>query len=309
MDATDVRIFCEMAFKYTGYRTFAERKISPTEVGKNLGLDEKTVRLRVKKMEDEGFIKYYQALPNLSLLGIQSISLYSFEAADIPSKHEAIDYFRNSPYIIEIVDTLGPIFTAVLAGFNSEEIQKTVNEITGKLKLRQWKISDRNVATTTLTPTNLDWQIMRHLRYDALCPIKNVAEALSITYKMVDHRISKLLEYRGLFIRAIIDVQQQRGIIFYILSLVVDEAKQSRIMMDLQETYREKLWFFTTLRGGFLFVNLFAFTSGEPEKALMNTLKLEGVKRGSLFVTKEWIEPKRPNWIDGLIEDKIDAAE
>ncbi len=304
-----MRIFCEMAFKYTGYRTFAERRISPTEIGKNLGLDEKTVRLRVKKMEDEGFIKYYQALPNLSLLGIRSISLYSFEAADIPSKHEAIEYLRNSPWIMEMVDTLGPIFTAVMAGFSSEEIQKTANEITDKLRLkRQWKISDRNVATTTLSPSNLDWLIMRRLRYDALCPIKDVAEALSVTYKMVDHRISKLLESRALFIRAMIDVQQQRGIIFYILSLVVDEAKQSRIMMDLQETYREKLWFFTTLRGGFLLVNLFAFTSGEPEEALMNTLKLEGVKQRSLLILKEWIEPERPNWTDKLIEGNIAVA-
>ncbi len=41
----------------------------------------------------------------------------------------------------------------------------------------------------------------------------------------------------------------------------------------------------------------------------MKTLKLKGVKRAYLSITKEWIEPRRPTWMDKLIEDKISAQE
>ena len=54
-----------------------------------------------------------------------------------------------------------------------------------------------------------------------------------------------------------------------------------------------------------MLANFFAFTLAEPEEAYVNTLKLEGVRSCSLFIFKETVEPKRPNWMDGLIEQKI----
>ena len=61
--------------------------------------------------------------------------------------------------------------------------------------------------------------------------------------------------------------------------------------------------------GGCVFANFFADTPGESEQALMKTLKLKGVKRAYMSITKEWIEPRRPTWIDKLIEEKISSSE
>ncbi len=52
-------------------------------------------------------------------------------------------------------------------------------------------------------------------------------------------------------------------------------------------------------------VSLFGFTLGEPEKAVVETLQMEGVRRCSLFILKEVIEPRRSSWVDALIERKI----
>ena len=51
--------------------------------------------------------------------------------------------------------------------------------------------------------------------------------------------------------------------------------------------------------------NLFAFTLAEPEAAYVNVLKLEGVRSCSIFIFKEIVEPKRQNWMDDLIDQKI----
>ena len=63
-----------------------------------------------------------------------------------------------------------------------------------------------------------------------------------------------------------------------------------------------------TLSRGILLGNFFAFTLAEPEEAYVNTLKLQGVRSCSLFIFKETVEPKRPNWMDGLIEQKITSS-
>ena len=80
MDAKDVRIFCEIAFKGLDYDSFTDRRVSPLAIGRKLGLDEKTVRVRVKKMEDDGFIKYYQAMPSLALFQLKNMNTYRLES-------------------------------------------------------------------------------------------------------------------------------------------------------------------------------------------------------------------------------------
>lgn len=306
MDEKDVRIFCEMGFKYLDHTSFVERHVSPTEIGRKLGLDEKTVRLRVKKMEDEGFIKYYQTIPNLALFGKKWMGIYTFEAPDIPSKQGAIRFLQSSPWVLDITDWMGPIFATTLAGPSPEQVQSAVDEVTDELKLKSsFKIADRRSREPAMEPNKLDWQIMQRLRYDALCPTSDIAGELSVTYKMVDYRISKLLESAVFLVRAIINAQRQQGIIFYALLLFVDETRKETIIKELQEKEGARVWQIFSPMPGILSVNMFGFTPGEPEEALTKTLRLEGIKQGFLGVFKEMIEAQRPNWIDKLIEKQI----
>src|SRR5215472_13808527 len=92
MDAKDVRIFCEIAFKNPSVNELGGRDISPSGIGRNLGLDEKTVRVRIKKMEEDGFIKSYQAIPSFALFGLKTIASYRFEALNVLTKHHVIEY-------------------------------------------------------------------------------------------------------------------------------------------------------------------------------------------------------------------------
>lgn len=165
------------------------------------------------------------------------------------------------------------------------------------------------IKTPNSQPDKLDWQIIQSLRYDSLSSAKELAEALAITPRMAEYRISKLLDSRSILIRAIIDTQKQQGLIFYELEISVDEHKQFEVVKELSDMYGEKLWSIRTLAsGGFLLANFFGFTLAEPEEAVVRAAKLEGVHSCSLFIIKETIEPQRPNWVDGLISREIDSA-
>jgi hypothetical protein len=96
---------------------------------------------------------------------------------------------------------------------------------------------------------------------------------------MAEYRITKLLESRVFFIKAMIDAKKQRGIIFYIITLYVDPARQSVLSDNLRKTFGEKLWLTLTPKEGVLVGNLFAYTAGEPEEALIKSLKLDGANK------------------------------
>ena len=135
MDVTDVRIFCEIAFKGLDYDSFTDRRVSPLAIGRKLGLDEKTVRARVKKMEDVGFIKYYQAMPNLALFQLKNLNAYRFEALNIVTKHRVLEYVQESPFIVEAIDYLGPVVSVSITGSSFEEIDQAASKLANKFEL------------------------------------------------------------------------------------------------------------------------------------------------------------------------------
>lgn len=305
MDAKDVKIFCEIAFKGLDYDSFTDRRVSPLAIGRKLGLDEKTVRVRVKKMEDDGFIKYYQAMPNLALFQLKNMNTYRFEALNIATKHRVIEYIQELPFIVEATDYLGQVVSISISSTSSEEIDQVAARLAKRFELYKWVLGSRRIKEPVSVADRLDWQLIQELRYDALSGIKELSESLSITPRMVEYRIKKLLGSGMLLVRAIINSQKQHGLIFYELEISVDEAKQYEVIKRLSEIYAEKLWSVRTLAAGILLANFFAFTLSEPEEAYVKTLKLESVRSCSLFIFKETVEPKRPNWIDSLIEQKI----
>jgi DNA-binding Lrp family transcriptional regulator len=308
LDAKDVRIFCEIAFKGLDYDSFTDRRVSPLAIGRKLGLDEKTVRVRVKKMEDDGFIKYYQAMPSLALFQLKNMNTYRFEALNIATKHRVIGHVQELPFIVEAIDYLGQVVSVSISGTSSEEIDHVASGLANRFELYKWILGRRIIKEPVSVAARLDWQIIRELRYDALSGVKELSESLSITPRMVEYRIKKLLSSEMLLVRAIINSQKQQGLIFYELEMSVDETKQYEAIKRLSEIYAEKLWSVRTLTEGVLQANLFAFTLAEPEEAYVNTLKLQGLRSSSLFIFKETVEPKRPNWMDALIEQKIASS-
>ena len=307
MDSTDVRIFCEMAFLERDYSEFSERRPSAARMARKLGLDEKTVRVRVNKMEDSGFVKYYQATPNLALFGMRHVSLFRFEALNLATKSAIIGRLDEVPRLVESIDYLGPFITATIAGATSGEARAEAERLAAHYELSTAELGDRLLSAPAYRLDNLDWRIVKELRYDARSGDKELADSLSVTQRMVGYRVSKLLASGAVRTRAVIDPKRQAGLVFYEMELHVEPERQTVVSRWLKERYAQQLWNLGSQAPGVLLASLFSFTLAEPEESVIEVLPLEGVKRCILFILKEVIEPKRPNWIDSLIDLRIAA--
>ena len=307
MDAKDVRIFCEIAFRDLSYNASTQRHISPTEIGRKLALDEKTIRARIKKMEDDGFIKYYQAMPSFALFGMRVLSLYRFQAMNIATKLKIIQTVQDTPRIVEAVDYLGPTVSIDIAGETKEQAQADAEKIAKRFELAALHLGMRTARDPNIRMDNLDWELVQKLRYDARMSTTDIAKSLSITPRMVEYRTDKLLDSGALLIRAVVNTQKQAGLIFYELELSIDEAKRAGVIERLREQHGEKLWTVNSPSPMTVLANIFAFNLNEPEEAAVLASSIEGVKYCHLFILKEVIEPGKSNWVDGLIREKVVA--
>ncbi|HUI85797.1 MAG TPA: AsnC family transcriptional regulator [Nitrososphaerales archaeon] len=305
MDSTDVRIFCEMAFLEQSYDEFRERRPSAAKMGKKLGLDEKTVRIRVNKMEESGFVKYYQAAPSLALFGMHHVGIFRFEALNLSTKYALMSRLDEVPRLVESSDYLGPFITGSIAGATPEEARKEAEGLAAHYELSIELLGDREVVAPASRLDRLDWQIIKELRYDARVGDSDLAKTLSVTERMVGYRVSKLLGSGAIKIRAVIDPQRQAGLVFYELELHCEARRQDAVSRWLKEGWGDRLWMLSSPVPGVLLASLFCFTLAEPEESATRALKEEGVKRCILFILKEVIEPKRPNWIDSLIDLRL----
>jgi len=297
-----------MAFRNPRYHELGDRRPSAAEIGKRLGLDEKTVRNRVNRMDESGFIKYYQASPNLGLFGMRTVSHFRFEALNLSTKLAVILGLHEVPRLVESSDYLGPFLTASIAGATHEEAKREADGLT-----RQYELSTVHMGSTSVrqAPTHLDgldWQIIKGLRYDARTSDKNLAERLSVTVRMVGYRVSKLLDSGAMDIRAVINPQKQAGLVFYELEVFTDPQRQQLVTRWLNQRFGDKLWNLTFPTEGVTLASLFCFSLAEPEDSVAGVIRQEGVKRCLLYILKEVIEPRKPNWIDSLIELRIGKA-
>jgi len=296
-----------MAFKYLDYNAFEKRHISPLEIGKRLRIGEKSVRDRIRKMEVEGFIKYYEAIPNFSLFGFNNIGMFNLEAEDIPSKQFAVSIAMKTPQVVDVYDMVGPAFSVTIAGSSVENNQARAGELNREANLRRepFEISDRRTEDPHFAPKRLDWEIINKLRHEAMQPSRTIAADLSVTPRIVEYRIERLLESRVFYIRAAIDARKQRGLIFYGLLLFVDKSRQTNILELISRHHKEKVWSVFTPVSGVIIVNLFALSIGEPEETVSEVLEIPGINRCLLSIFKEIVEPEVPSWIDKAIEEKI----
>jgi DNA-binding Lrp family transcriptional regulator len=297
-----------MGYKYYGY-TGRSRRPSPKEIGKKLGVDEKTVRLRTRKMEREGFIQYYQAIPNLRLFGRPLLCAYGFRAPTVAEKQNALRLLKDSDGIIDIADCLGEMCGVTLAASSEDEAETAVQGLEKSMGFPGMKlIPPRAFSSVSASLDKTDWAIMKALRYDALRRTEDVSEQLRLTYRTVEYRIEKLLGTQLLFIKAMINSRDSKGILFYSLALELEDATRSDLKQEIMATHSERTWLAFSPPGPMLVLNMFASSIGEPEDRLLETLSRRGVKGASVTIFKGWIEPTRPNWIDRILDEKAAAA-
>lgn len=306
LDAKDVRIFCEMAFGTTSFSAVPDRHVSPSEIGRRVNLDEKTVRIRVKKMEDDGFIKYYQVMPNLGLFGLGLVGFYRLYSETLATKYNLLNKLHDMPNLVEFIDYLGQFVSVAVAGSDPDKIKLSVDELAHEFMLGARETHQKQTPACKLKPDNLDWQIIKELRYSARRSSSDLAKALRITPRMADYRTGRLLDSGAMLVRATIDPTKQTGLTFYELELTVDTDHQTAVVSELERRFGERLWS-TIASRGVLFASLFGFSLGEAEDGAIDAGKIRGVKSSLPFVLKKTLEPRGPNWIDRLIERKLEA--
>jgi DNA-binding Lrp family transcriptional regulator len=303
MDAHDVRIFCALAISGPPEALVPARRSGIRRIALGIGLDEKTVRVRLRRLEDEGFIKYYQASPDLSLLGMTAEATHRFEAVNVATKLEALRFAEAQLGMVEALDFLGTTFVVTGAGTSPEESTGLQKRIAHRFELDRIEQGQRVLRQCPARLLPVDWRIIERMRYDARAPQGDVAEALGLTPRMVRYRLRRIRASGGVTIRPVIDARRQNGLILYRLSVTAESPARQEVLAELQRRLGDSIWATRIALTGPILLDMFGVTLADPEESAVRALEVKGVQACSALVLKEIREPPHGNWIDRRIAD------
>ncbi len=200
-------------------------KKSYVEIASKLGVDEETVRNRVKHLRDSGFLLGYRLVPNPNLLGRTFASL-RIEFKDRESKQAAIPLLSKVEGVMNIGSTYDKSVLVTLFAGEDQDFSKllTALGVEGEIS----SVPGLGLRTTNFRMTGLDWEIVSLLLRDAERKLDEIAKQLKVSTRTVKRRLNMMMKENAIFTMPMVDLRKTEGI-SYQLRVVSEQDKKSEV--------------------------------------------------------------------------------
>jgi len=200
-------------------------KKSYVEIAAKLGVDEETVRNRVKRLRDSGFLLGYRLVPNPSLLGRTFASL-RIEFKDRESKDASIPLLSKVEGVMNIGSTYDKSVLVTLFADEEQDFSKLLIALGVEGEISS--VPGLGLRTTNFRMTGLDWEIVSLLLRDAERKLDEIAKQLKVSTRTVKRRLNMMMKESAIFTMPMVDLRKTEGI-SYQLRVVSEQGKKSEV--------------------------------------------------------------------------------
>jgi len=306
VDPLDLKIIRTMGFRPYGSRPQEPGRFRPSYIAHQLGVEPETVKARLARMEEAGFIRFYQVYPNFRHLGLEG-SAYLFRVPDEDRKAEAIRRVEPVDGLVEIHNFLGPEMCVDLSYHSPHDLSRKLrllSDFTGDPSPDRFY--DRRMPEVTRILTPLDWRILKSLRYRARRPLAEVADDVGVSRKTVRRRYDRMAREGSFFVVPAVDPGKAAGILLYELLFYTtpqaDESTVSRILHALEERCIYHYAPASRALGNFDAL-LYAESAGEIEEMRQRGRAIPEVTKVVPLVFHGWTE--YTDWLDAAIDERV----
>ncbi len=229
MDKLDFLIFRGLTHDPRSSPMQTDIRKSLNLVAKGLHVDENTVRNRLEKFKESGFLQGWVLVVNPNLLGML-LGVMWFEVRSRP-KDEAIRKLAMIPGLVVIVDYFGDFLVIVLLcedqkGFgNAAKLAGSISRARGLAKMAyHFPVCDLRLSET-------DWEIIESIHRSPAKQFQIVAQELSISTRTVKRRLCRMIDGNAIFTLPSMNPAKLKGAILADV-FVSYEEEESKAKMD-----------------------------------------------------------------------------
>ena len=257
-------------------------------MAKELGVDEATVRSRLKKWQNSGFLVYMGATVNQALIG-QRRCLVRFEVSDMSRKNEVADRLRLVEGIYRVRDYDGAAFTVSIFFDTPAVLDKRIELIRALVHTQgSFRVELNGLPKPHTELDETDLLILGAMAWSARKPHVSVARETGLSAKTVRKRLERMQENQTIGMGLFLDYRRLTGVLLADLLVAHIQGEKEEINRRIQTTLGERMLpqsFSTAEVSGF---RLMLTNVSEQRKILDAVSRLNGVKHV---------------WFDILVED------
>ena len=264
---------------------------SYADVARKLGVDEETVRNRLRRMKESGHLLGWCLFPNPALLGRTAVSLLlEFEGPS--SKEDAILRLKRVEGVTSIASNYGNSIEVMVfddgEGASSREVEKV-----GVLAKVQ-RVPSMRLPRTSYRMAPTDWRIVELMLRNAERKVSEVAAQLKISSRSVKRRLNGMMDSWAVFVVPIVDQRKSSGV-SYRLIMETKDGRRSEVD-GLLSSKIENLRFKAADSENGLIFGFSGRNVEEGNKVIRWVKQVQGVKSARITIVEEvfhvldWLE-------------------
>jgi DNA-binding Lrp family transcriptional regulator len=282
MDSLDIKIFLAMGTRNYLFQGEQNRHLNLKLIAKELDVDPDTVRARIRKMEESGFIKYYQVFPNYRIFGLHCFAV-GLIFPEIAAKKEALRKLKlieNVAWVDERLHSLRVLLLYQTVETDLERNLALIEELTGTKPVLE---NNLEMLPIGIKLGQMDWQIIKSIRYDARKATEQVAKELCLTTRGVNYRLQRLVKGNAFFIVPVVSLED-----FFCshFTVFLDEDKRAAAVNEIDRLIQEKCMSRLVGSEGSVTFCVLTKSVNESEEDYFRMKAIPGVKRAIMDFTQ-----------------------
>jgi DNA-binding Lrp family transcriptional regulator len=271
---------------------------SYVEIAAKLGVDEETVRNRVKHLSDSGFLLGYRLVPNPNLFGRTFASL-RIEFKDRESKQAAIPLLSKVEGVMNIGSTYDKSVLVTLFADEDQDFSKLLIALGVEGEISP--VPGLGLRTTNFRMTGLDWEIVSLLLRDAERKLDEIAKQLKVSTRTVKRRLNMMMKENAIFTMPMVDLRKTEGI-SYQLRVVSEQGKKSEVEKSVVAKIGDVVFRASDSQNG----SVFGFTGANVAQGndILEWVKQQpGVRSVTMTITERVVQVF--DWIESEVKRQV----
>jgi DNA-binding Lrp family transcriptional regulator len=209
---------------------------SYANISRKLVVDEETVRLRVKRMKERGFLPAWRLMVNPRLFDWEAASL-ELDVDTEERKPKVVSQIRLVDGVTRIIDFRGKELLVSVCSEKGESLTRKIQlieSICGSSKSTVWK---SRFPPTHARMKKIDWMILNAMREDARRDLDGVAQELGVSTRTVQRRLSAMIEGKAVYLAGDAQVGAVGGLMCCFLVFSPDHEKKKAVDDSIQSSF------------------------------------------------------------------------